>query len=367
MIFLTMLLIPTFVALGFLIFGGKKVTLKEFGIQLLVQTAIIGIFCAVIADMNTTDREVWNGRVKSKARERVSCSHSYTCNCRTSCSGSGKSRSCSTICQTCYEHSYDIDWAVYTTLDERLEIDRVSRQGLTMPPRWDAVQIGEPTSTTHSYTNYVKAAPNSLFRHQGLVEKFKDKMPEYPIRIYDYYRLNRVVNIGVALPDQAEWDKQLSELNSDLGHKKQVNVVLLIAKNLPADYYYAVEQQWIGGKKNDVIAVINIDDSGKISWTEIMAWTDNKLFQVTLRDQIMGIGTLDRAKIFAAIDASTQGLYIRKPMKDFEYLKSTVTPTTGQWIFAMILGLLTSVGLGIYFYKNDIFNEEERTRYGYRY
>src|ERR1035437_10316243 len=90
-----------------------------------VITLSVGMFS------ETADTEVWNGKVTSKEKEQVSCSHSYSCNCRSvqSCSGSGKDRSCtsSTQCDTCYEHNHDFDWVVHTTIGGK-EIDRIDRQ-----------------------------------------------------------------------------------------------------------------------------------------------------------------------------------------------------------------------------------------------
>jgi hypothetical protein len=47
-------------------------------------------------------------------------------------------------------------------------------------------------------------------------------------------------------------------------------------------------------------------------------------------------------------------------MKDFEYLSGLIKPTTGQWIFAMVFGLILSVGMNIFLEMNDIFDEERR-------
>mgnify|MGYP006897338188 CR=1 FL=1 len=41
-------------------------------------------------------------------------------------------------------------------------------------------------------------------------------------------------------------------------------------------------------------------------------------------------------------------------MKEFAYLKSNITPTMTQWVVSMIVGLLVSVGLGVFFVKNEI-------------
>jgi hypothetical protein len=238
----------------------------------------------------------------------------------------------------------------------------VDRQGLNEPPRWTAIQPGEAYSETRSFVNYVKAAPDTLFRHQGLTEKYKGALPEYPQNIYDYYHLNRFVPVGVSVPDTAQWNKDLMELNADLGSKKQVNILTVVAKNQPEDYFYALEQEWIGGKKNDVVLVISVDDANKIQWVDTMAWTDNKIFQVALRDAIMGVGILNREQIMGTLRSNVEANFVRKPMKDFEYLSRTVKPTQGEWIFAMVLGFLVSVGLSIFLEMNDIFEEERPYR-----
>jgi hypothetical protein len=353
MIFLTLLLIPILVDLGFLTLGGKNFSIKKFLFGLLVEAVFTLAVVGVVSCQNTSDTEVWNGRITKKAKERVSCSHSYTCNCVTVCSGSGRDQSCTEICQTCYEHSYDIDWAVYTTLGNRFTIDRVSRQGLEKPSRWEIVVIGEPYSDVRTYTNYVKGASDTLFRHQGLTEKFKGMFPGYPQNVYDYYRLNRLVEAGLTVPDIALWNRDLMELNADLGAKKQVNTLIVIAKNQPEEYFYALEQEWIGGKKNDVVLVVSVDDENKILWANTMAWTDNKIFQVALRDSVVATNILNREKIMGVLRDGIESNFVRKPMKDFEYLSRTIKPTTTQWMISMILGLLLSIGLNIFLEKNE--------------
>jgi hypothetical protein len=247
-------------------------------------------------------------------------------------------------------------------LNNRFTINRLDRQGLDEPPRWDAITVGEPYSETRGYTNYIKGAPDTLFRHQGLTEKYKGALPAYPQNVYDYYKLNRLVTVGVDLPDASQWNQDLMELNADLGQKKQVNTLIVVVKNQPDDYFYALEQQWMGGKKNDVVLVVSVDDTSKIQWVNTMAWTDNKIFQVALRDSVMGVGILNREQIIGALHSNIQANFLRKPMKDFEYLSRTVKPTTTQWIVAMVLGLILSVGLSIFLEMNDIFDEEQPIR-----
>jgi len=360
MILLTMLLIPTFVAFMFFILSGKKITIGEFGLQNLLQIGVMSLFIAGHGCLSTHDTEIWNGVVASKKSEHVSCSHSYPCNpypCN--CDKHG----CSTCWHTCYEHSYDVDWEVFTSNHEEIDIDRVDRQGLREPPRFSAVKIGEPTSVAHSYVNYIKAAPDSLFRKQGLVEKYEKtgSLVAPPQRIYDYYRLDRLVlTNGATVDNPAEWNRQLSELNGSLGAKKQVNISVVITKNQPDDYFYALQQSWMGGKKNDVVLVMSIDDNKKIQWAEVMAWTTDKMAEVTIKDAVLGIGSVQYdSLILNAVAQNVDTYYHRKPMKDFEYLAHSAVPTLGVWIWSMIVGLIVSVGLGIFFMKNDFDQEDE--------
>lgn len=361
MILLTFLLIPTFIALGAFLFGQNKVTWQEFVVQLVAQVLLISGFYSIMLWTNTRDTEVWNGRVALKKHERVHCRHSYTCNCYTSCSGSGSNQSCTTICQTCYEHGYDIDWLLKTTNNETIDIDTIDRQGLREPPRWTRAQIGDTTSVKHSYENYIKASPNSLFRRTGLVEKYPN-LPSYPLKVYDYHYLDRTVSIGVSLRGLNLWNKELSELNSSLGRQKEVNVVLVVTKNQPEDYFYALEQHWIGGKKNDVIIVADVNDSETINWVNTMAWTDAHIFKVNMRDSLLKLKKLDRELVLPTVHAVVLKDYVRKPMKDFEYLKQSITPTKGQYIGLTIFGLLLSLGISWFVFKNDVFDTENNYR-----
>lgn len=360
MILLTLLLIPTIIAAGFYLFSKSKITLVEFLAQNVIQIIVLSLLLLFVGFGSSWDTETWNGRVAKKYSEHVSCSHSYSCNCYTTCSSDSKgNQSCQTICQTCYDHSYDIDWVVKTTNDESIEIDRVNRRGDREPPRFTAVKIGEPTSVTHSYENYIKASPDSLFRKQGLVDKYANQIPEYPGKIYDYYHLNRFITVGaINVSDRAEWNNDLKELNADLGAAKKVNIIVLATTNLPEEYFSALEQAWIGSKQNDFVLVMNFDKDNKITWANVMAFTTNKLAEVVVRDNVLKIGTLDRVAI---IDALRQGIaknFVKRKMSDFEYLKNSVTPSKGFWIGSMIFGLLLSVGLGLFFHNNE-FNESD--------
>ena len=126
-----------------------------FFVTIIVSLVAAGIVYAVGYSNKITDQEIYNGEVTGKEKTRVSCEHSYSCNCRESCSGSGSTRSCSTTCDTCYEHSYDVDWRVKTSVHE-FNIQRINRQGTQEPPRWTKVTVGQPTAFVYKFTNYIR-------------------------------------------------------------------------------------------------------------------------------------------------------------------------------------------------------------------
>lgn len=355
MIFLSFFAVPLVLTIVAYIWFGNRISWKELILQLFVQSVLVGIICGVVYYRNTTDVEIWNGRVSSKTKERVSCSHSYSCNCHEVCSGSGKDESCHQHCDTCYEHSYDIDWDVATTNGENLTIERVDRQGLSEPKRWTDVRIGDPTAQTHYYENYIKAAPDSLFRTQG---DTTDPMPEYPAQVYDYYRLDHLVQFGSSISDAKLWNDGLAELNASLGRPKQVNAVLVLAKGKSREWFRQLERHWIGGKKNDAIVVLGLNSDDTIAWAEVMAWTDHSYFKVKLRDEILSVGKLDRLPILSVISEVISKDFRRKPMSDFEYLRSSVAPTRTEFVVGFIVSLIFSVCIIGYCKENDIFGDE---------
>ena len=326
--------------------------------QMAAQMVVAGISVAVILYANTIDYETWNGRIVSKKQDRVSCSHSYQCNCSQVCSGSGKNQSCSTVCQTCYDHTHDYDWDLHTSNRETITINRIDRQGVNTPPRWSRAKVGDPTAKSHSYDNYVKAAPDSLFAMHGLVEEFKKQLPEHPSKIYDYHYVKRAVG---NMPNKPEWNKQLMELNADVGSTKQANVIIVSTPTKDSRFSEALNQYWLGGSKNDVVVMLHAEE-GKVVWARVMAWSDDDLVKIKIRDELLDVDFTPEA-VLPIVRKNVMKHYTRKPMKDFEYLKGTIKPSKTQWIVSNLIGFLVSVILGFVFWKHDVFNEERNGRY----
>jgi hypothetical protein len=354
---LMLLLIPLLVGLGFYIFSvlrdepysRYKITWKEFLIQVAIVAVLMTVGYYVAQSQSTSDVEVWNAVVAKKTKERVSCQHSYTCNCVTVACGKG---CVTTTCQTCYEHSYDISWYVYTTAGEDFTIDRINRQGTQEPPRWTQVQLGDPTAIRHWFTNYIKANPWSLLNKTK--ESSKYLIPEYPLRVYDYHYIDRLVHLD-QFDASTEWNYDLQVLNGSLGVEKKVNIIVVLTKESEA-FSYALQNAWLGGKKNDLIIVIGSKDFHKIDWVRVVSWSHSEIVKVEVRDGLLAIGTLDdREAIMKVLDDEVRSGFVHMNMEDYKYLLAGMEPSeTAMWIL-MVVGILISTGLSWVFYTQDIF------------
>jgi hypothetical protein len=355
--FLILFFVPLLgAAVAFLFLRG--ISLKEFGAIAGLIFLIAGASALIVSWAKTHDKEIWNGTIVDKKSVSVSCSHSYECNCKTKCTkDANKNENCRRVCQTCYDHSNDWDWRLYTSNNETIEIDRVDRQGASTPSRWSSAFIGEATALSRSYTNYIKGAPEAIFQDQTPPETYVASLPEYPINTYDYYRLDRVLTVGLSLPEHNLWNQALTQLNAELGAKKQVNIVLILVKGYSRDWFEALVVHWLGGKKNDVILVVGVDDALEPQWVDVMAWTTNESFKSQLREAIRDLPTLSQDAVIRALRTQVSESYQRKPMKDFEYLRSVMKPSTLQWWLTLLICLLCTAGLLWIFERKNPFDE----------
>jgi hypothetical protein len=290
------------------------------------------------------DTEIWSGVVTSKERKHDSYTRSYDCNCSTTTVGSGKDARTVTTCQTCVENHYTVKWTCNSTIGtyKIAEEDSTSQSvyRLPDPPRWLQIKPGDPAAKTHSYTNYVQAVPDSLFKPSSdtLKTKFARLVPAYPDTIYDLYKIDRFVSPGFNFVDVAAWNQDISNMLRELGSKKQVNVIVVVVKTNDPNYMYALRDAWEGANKNDVVVLIGSEDGVKIEWTDVISWTKKELFKIELRDNLMALGTIDRTKIMPVIEAQIVKNFERRHMSEFKYLSSEIEPPAwALWVLGVVL------------------------------
>lgn len=298
----------------------------------------------------TVDTEVWSGKVLSKYQDKVGCTHSYSCNCVESCSTSNGHRSCSQVCQVCYDHNYDYDWVVKSNIGN-FNISRIDRQGVEAPPRWSSVNVNDPVSKTNTYTNYIKGAKANVLNRVD--SKITYAIPEYPLSIYDYYYIDRAITIDNAVSNTKEWSTEISKALLDLGGAKQVNLVMVFTKN-PQDFSEQLNTAWLGGKKNDVIVVIGTQDGLKVDWVNVLSWTNQEHFKVSLRDSLLE-APLNPTNTVQLIAKHIESNFVRRKMKEFEYLQADIEPPTYVMVISFFIFLIPIGGL-LYAYRWTLLN-----------
>lgn len=323
----------------------------SFGANLLVAVISLAIF-AGYAHNKMSDVEILNGIVTGKQQVRVSCEHSYSCNCRQSCSGSGNSRTCSQVCDTCYEHSNDWDWDVHSSVGT-FTINRVDRRGKDEPPRWTAVQTGEHASNENSYQNPLLADDSTLFiTDKSVIGKYEGKLPKYPMP-FDYYRYYRVIGNPVGV-DKRGLNNYLNEYLKSNGVVKQLNILTVFTTE-PEIYFEVLMSHWKGGKKNDVIMVYGIDNQGNVKWFKSNSYAkgmNNREMHTNLRQAVLGSKlSLD---IIKEQTLTVHKKFVRLSTEEFEYKKQNIEIPTGLVIFVLILNLLASVGINLYMKENNL-------------
>lgn len=297
----------------------------------------------------TADVEIWNGKVLGKQRVQDTYEESYQCNCRTVTSGSGQNRTTRTECDTCYRTHYTVDWNVASTLGPFKvdSADSLSRSVYNTPDphRWTIVQKDDPVSTKNNYTNYIQAVPESLFRPapERVQKQFAGLIPPYPDQIYDLYRINRFLTPGYTTPDSAKWNADISNMLRDLGPRKQVNAIVVIAKTDDSNYEYALRDAWCGAKKNDVVLLIGSKTWPTIDFVRVLTWSKSETFKIELRDAVQNLGTIQREPIMALLEQQISKNFVRRHMKEFEYLKAEIDPP--NWVLALCTVLIVAYGV----------------------
>lgn len=296
------------------------------------------------------DTEIWGGVVTKKDRDEVHCRHSYDCNCRmvpeqySDTKGRIKTR-LRRKCDTCYEHPYDVDWDIYTSLGNHT-IDRIDRQGLQEPPRWTVVKVGEPVADTRTYYNWLKATKYSLLKKDKTVIGRQWRIPAYPDQIYDIWKIDRLVNLGVKIPDAALWNSDLMVVNSKVGPAKQANVVVVLTPEKDSAFGQGLYDGWRGAAKNDVVIVIGSTQPPIIDWVEVFAMTKSSAFQLKMKEDIQNLTILDRPTFMKVVTARIMSTYQRERMRNYEYLENEITPPVSLFAWeGGIFCLLMSIGL----------------------
>lgn len=361
--------------------------LAQFSITAVIILLFNTIFFSVQYDFD--DSEILTTRVESatyyeKWDERVSCRHPIY---KTRRYKSGKTWHTATYIAG-YRHLYDVDHhEPYYELQGKDKSSRyISRaqfvnyakdfnKTFVKINRYDRLSVGDGNkyvstpnqiislSYEHEYTNLLLAASASIMRRNFKIDSltYKNYLVDYPKLVenpvYGNIYLSRVVDF--ANSPQSLKDKLLKDINTiaaQTGSVKQINPILILAdaSKVSPELITVLDVHWKHAKKNDSILLLGIKDS-IISWSRTLSWTENAAYLNTLEKKFAG-------KNIYTYDISTLWLeailkhFVRKPMEDYNYLKSEIE-LEWYWQLLIILTGLAANGFLIYIFST---NSEKR-------
>lgn len=310
-----------------------EITKLEMLASVVVGSLIsVGIyFLLVMASLQQT--EIWNGVVEDRIKKSVSCEHSYEV-----CTGSGDKKSCTTM----YEHFEDYDWIVQTNVGD-VKIKRVDDQGSKTPPRWFRTNIGEPASVEHYYTDYLKGNSGSMFHvDPDVAEHWKESVYQYP-NVYDYYRVQRVLENGEHTQLANQINSYLNEKLITLGESHQVNIIVVLTEH-PRSFFNVQMQAWEGGKKNDVILFYGLNGD-KISWFQSTSFFEgfgNNQMHSLLRQQ--SVNKEMNLDVIKSAVSTIETQFVRNPMENNKYM---LLSYDAPWWVILLSVLLSSLVSGV--------------------
>jgi hypothetical protein len=334
------------------------------------------------------DEEFWNSEAKSftffeEWDEEVTYTESYSC-------GTSKNPRTCTRTKTRIDHHPEY-WELRTRLNETIRISKsqyrqaANRFGAKEVDIYRSGQVswgdGDkfvsypnitiPTSQPHSYENYVRAAKSNVIHTKvpqaniDLLVKSK-KLREYP-SIYrsDYgsIRLNRIIDTTGLVKNKKEYLDELNMLSVRIGRMKKANPIIYFT-NEDRDFKDALEQYWSKGKKNDITLILGLDSNGKVAWSDVITYTNSTDFIVDMQNKFKDMNATDSKGILGVFNKYIMSSYIRKPMKEFAYLKDNISL---EWYWQLIVFLGNVLLSGFIMYKM-LNNYESKGSYrsGYR-
>jgi hypothetical protein len=361
----------------------QKFNWLELPAQLLISFVAITALYAFFYNSSTplVDTEVWNGQViRGEYYEAWTERKSENV-----CDSRDKNGHCTSSHIRYYNVRHSPEWKLCTTVGD---IDVSASIYATYVRYWhneakkdlyhaNQVSVGDgdmfyvrpnndlivPASTEHKYVNYLRAS-DSIKKVSGSISGFQKFLKNYP-RVHSSQfgplELDRVILAGVRPSNQ--WveilDRKLDLALVKLGSSKQVNILVYLVGTADQSFSYALEEQWIKGKKNDVIVIIGSTNFPKPDFVYVMAWTKVEEFKITLRDRIMAMPDLNNSEELADIICSQinkgpqNGGFDRMPMAELEYLIGDIKLPWWCQVLIVLVGGGISWATSWYMVNND--------------
>lgn len=363
-------LIPILCASALAIFFNKRMAWWEYLVLLVVPAAVILIVSESSKNSQISAREYWGGYVTSA--EYTEPWNEWIDRTCTRCVATDTAGRCTQEetydCSYCDDHGPS--WTVETTIgtfhgEDRynIAVPRIGKakfvdmdRSSTCPDpvngnKYKAVFNGDsarlvPVFRTKTYENRVQAAP-TLFSYREIDNSKRELY--YHVTDDDEFAHQSVLST-YDFPRRADASRILRWYNARYGELFQVHAWLLVYKNKPASFGPDQEAYWKGGGKNEITAVVGLNNDNTVQWCHVFSWTPNKIPLIEIRDSILRMRTFDGKAAAELIGARGVRGFVRKHFVDFKYI--SVQPTQAATVGIFVFVLLFSVAWGVFSLMN---------------
>ena len=122
-------------------------------------------------------------------------------------------------------------------------------------------------------------------------------------------------------------------MNSRLGPRKKINVILVGFGAKESSIAHMQEAKWIGGKKNDLVICYG-GSKEKTEWAYVFGWTEKEIVKRNLETIMMD--NVVNSELVPKIEKEILSNYKIKEWEKFDYI--SVEPP--YWAYLILLGVL---------------------------
>jgi len=343
-----------------------KYSVKELLVQLVATLVVVSGVILIDNYSQVTDTMHVNGVVSDKQMVQRSCMQTWSTSKDSWCEvhytrtvtktrlardadGNMKTE---TYFETQYypKYPWERKYYVKTTLGD-YKIERVDQQGVYEPPFYKNAKRNDPVTSTKSYTNYVKAASDTLFRHSDdAYPELKVKMPA----IYDYYNIDRVVFTHDVSPEfLKEHNRRLSEINSAMSNN--ANLIVYVTE-YPEDFATSLQVKWDGFRLNDVVVVLGLDKPDNMyQYVRVFSWSESSSVEVLIKDHFVNKNINSLYEDLQTVGSIINSNYVEPDPAKFDYLKYDVKLSWFSYILLWVITLIVTPAVTYFFCRNEIF------------
>ena len=388
-----MSLIAPIIGAGVLLFWFReKLTWWEPVLPIVFCLIISVIFKFTVEKVQVSDTEYWGSLgVTAEYYEPWStwveetCTRTYSCNC----DSKGNCQTCTETYDCSYCDDHGPQWVLVTSLGERIAIseekfNELSRRWHSTPEFvnmhrsiehhgscgqdgnmyrivWDKQPItSEPTASSHSYENRIKAAHSAF----DFADINKDDIKQYGL--YDYPGIQGYTQKCLLGAENVQWlssperdtlEKLLRYMNGEMGPRKQLKVWVLVFQDQPELAAHMQEAYWKGGNKNEMVICLGLSShTNNLQWVKAFSWTPNRTLLVDIREDLMKQEKFSGSYFYSVLGKDLEG-FQRRHFKEFSYL--TVEPPMWCLILDFFLSLGITLGCGYWAITNDLVADKD--------